>query len=77
MSFKKIATIITVAAASLSFAGIAQAADTASGDFDGNVPAVCTVTSPNMPMLTLINPSTLSGEGGACDFLRRKIKSHC
>ncbi len=63
MSFNKIATIIAATAISVSFAGMAQAADNASGDFDGEVPAVCTVTSPNAPELAVISARTLRGTG--------------
>jgi hypothetical protein len=50
MSFNKIAAIIATAAVSTTFAGVAQADESASGDFTGEVKTVCTVTSPNGPI---------------------------
>jgi hypothetical protein len=64
MSFNKFATIFAATAISLSFAGVAQATgDGASGDFDGEVESVCTVTSPNAPTLTQQSARLLSGTG--------------
>ncbi len=63
MSFNKFAAIFAVTAISCSFAGVAQATDGASGDFDGEVPSVCTVTSPNAPALNLVNARKLAGTG--------------